>query len=142
MSLWTPSGEHPVDRGRDQPAARPAASGPAAPAGRAGDAEPTEEELRAFEAELAAARRQLEELPAGVVVAQYSLQFYELAAIHLSRTPPALAEASVAIDALAAVVEAVGDRMADGEATVREALRQLQLAYVELARQESSEPSV
>lgn len=96
-----------------------------------------------LEAELAEMRRQLEQTPAGIVVAQYALQFYELAAVHLSRTPPALEEARVAIDALAAVVDAVGGRLGAGEAPTREALRQLQLAFVELSKREGhSEPSV
>ena len=90
--------------------------------------------MAALEAELAEVRRRLEQLPAGVVVAQYSLQFYELAAVHLSRTPPALDEARVAIDALAAVFERVGTDMGDAAATVRDALSQLQIAFVELTR--------
>jgi hypothetical protein len=125
-TLWTPGGEHPVDR--------PKPGGDAPPPRRA-QAEPTAGDAEAFEAELSAAREQLERLPAAVVVAQLTLQLYELAAIHLSRTPPALGEAQVAIDAMRAVVEQLGPRLDENEATLREALRQLQAAFVELSGQ-------
>ena len=68
----------------------------------------TEAELRA---ELDEARRRLAEVPAAQVVANHAMGLFELGAIHLSRQPPDLGEASVAIDAMAAVVDAVGDRL-------------------------------
>ena len=49
-----------------------------------------------------------------------------------SPTPPRLAEASVAIDALAALVETLGDRLAPHDLALRDALAQLRLAYVQL----------
>jgi hypothetical protein len=127
VTLWTPGGEHRVER-EQPPAPEP---GPGAAAGGDDDAE-----RAAFEAEMAAAREQLESLPAGVVVAQLTLQLYELAAIHLARTPPALDQAQVAIDAMAAVVERVGSRLEDAEATLRQGLTQLQAAFVQLAERE------
>jgi hypothetical protein len=130
MSLWTPGGEHPVDRGG---APQPPPTAPGAPGAAAGDVDEARARA-AYEAEMAAARDQLEQLPAGVVVAQLTLQLYELAAIHLARTPPALDQAKVAIDAMAAVVEGVGGRLADAEPTLRDALSQLQVAFVELSR--------
>jgi hypothetical protein len=151
-SLWTPSGEHPVDRpgaGASGPAPRRPApdSGPGAPpdAGRA----PTPEELAAAERELTpeeraaaeeyarqieAAREQLLSAPAGLVVGQQALQFYELAALHLSQPEPRLDDARTAIDALAAVVGALGPRLGDAEPTLRQALNQLQLAFVEQSK--------
>jgi hypothetical protein len=140
-SLWTPSGEHPVDRPGDRgragtPPPPPQQAPPGAPPG----AEPDDRELtpeeRAVAEEYArqvdAARQQLIEAPAGVVVGQQALQFYELAALHLSQPEPRLDDAQVAIDALAAVVERLGGRLGEAETPLRQALNQLQLAFVEV----------
>ena len=53
------------------------------------------------------------EVPAEVVVTNHVMGLYELAAIHLSAEQPDLAAASLAIDAMAAVVEGLGDRLGD-----------------------------
>ena len=70
-------------------------------------------------------------MPAGVVVGQQALQFYEVAALHLSEPEPKLEEARVAIDALVAVVEKLGDRLGEAQAPLRQALNRIQLAFVE-----------
>jgi hypothetical protein len=57
---------------------------------------------------------------------------YELAAIHLSSEPPAFSEAEVAIDGMSAVVEALQGRLGENEPTLRDALSQLRVAYVQL----------
>ena len=64
------------------------------------------------------------------LVANHLMGFYELAAIHLSQQPPDLSEASVAIDALAGVVDTLPGRLGEAEATMRDALHQIRLAYV------------
>ena len=56
-------------------------------------------------AEMDEVRQQLASVPASVVVANHAMGLYELAAIHLSSQPPNFAEAQVAIDAMAAIVE-------------------------------------
>src|SRR5829696_2191286 len=150
MSLWTPSGEHPVDRpGRSSTPPRtprqapPGAGGGAAAAAAAAGI--TEEELAelspeeraqldAMASQVEDARRQLLSAPAGPVVGQQALQFYELAALHLSQPEPRLADAQIAIDALGAVVETLGSRLGPAESPLRQALDQLRLAYVEVAR--------
>ena len=95
-TLWTPSGERPV--GRDD---RPAA--PAAPERRSREA--SDEQLAA---EMAEAQRQLLAAPVSVVVANHCIGLFQLAALHLNQPEPDLEQASVAIDALAAIVEALG----------------------------------
>ena len=139
-SLWTPSGEHPVDRpAPDAPPTAPP-SAPRAPGGPppGPDLSDLSPEERAAAEEYARqvdeARRQLLELPAGPVVGQQALQFYELAAMHLSQPEPRLEDARTAIDALAAVVERLGSRLGEAETPLRQALNQLQLAYVEVAK--------
>jgi hypothetical protein len=139
-SLWTPSGEHPVDRpAPDAPPTAPP-SAPRVPVGPppGPDLSDLSPEERAAAEEYARqvdeARRQLLELPAGPVVGQQALQFYELAAMHLSQPEPRLDDARIAIDALAAVVERLGSRLGEAETPLRQALNQLQLAYVEVAK--------
>jgi hypothetical protein len=139
MSLWTPSGEHPVDR----PTPREPAEPPPSTAGAAGggpvadEAELSPEERAAAEEyarQLDEARRQLLELPAGMVVAQHALQFFDVAGLYLSQSPPRADDARVAIDALAAVVDRLGPRLGEAETPLRSALHQAQLAFVEAAR--------
>jgi hypothetical protein len=138
-SLWTPGGEHPVDRpGTGQPSSPPREQpSDAAVGGPPGaERELTPDERAAAEEyarQVEAAREQLLAAPAGVVVGQQALQFYELAAMHLSQPEPRVNEARVAIDALAAVVEALGPRLGEAESALRQALLQLQQAVVEIS---------
>jgi hypothetical protein len=134
MSLWTPDGERPVRR---QPAAeppRPTAAEPPRPTDlRLEDL--SEEERKRAEAlasELAEVRAQVAATPAEVIVTNHLMGFYELAAIHLSQQPPNLSAAALAIDAFTAVLERLRGRLGDAETTLRDALSQLQLAFVEL----------
>ncbi len=126
-SLWTPGGEHPVDRSEDAPApsAEPLVE----------DLGPEErEQVEAMAREMAAVREQLASVPAAVVVANHLMGLYELGTIHLSQQPPNLTEASVAIDALGAVVDRLPGRLGEAESTMRDALQQIRLAYVAVER--------
>ena len=78
------------------------------------------------------ARRRIAEVPAQVVVVNHLMGLYELAAIHLSSVSPKLDEASLAIDALAALVERLGDRLGEETATMRDALSNIQMVYVQM----------
>ena len=122
-SLWTPGGEHPVD-----PSSSPQ-DPPVDPSLEALSPE-DREKAEAMAREMAAVQEQLASAPASVVVANHLMGFYELAAIHLSQQPPNLSEAAVAIDALAAVVDTLPGRLGEAEATMRDALHQIRLAYV------------
>ncbi len=130
MSLWTPGGEHPVD-----PPARASAAEPGAlpPDDGFSELSPEEQaEVRAMQAEMAEVRQQLLEAPASVVLANHAMGIYELAAIHLTNEAPRLQEASLAIDALATLVEGLEGRLGEAEPTLREALAQLRAAYLEV----------
>jgi hypothetical protein len=134
-SLWTPSGEHPVDRpgeGESSTPPRRQAEGPEQP-----ERELTPEEQAAAEAyarQVDAARQQLLAAPAGVVVGQQAMQmFSELAALYLSQPEPRVEDARIAIDALTAVIEALGPRLGEAENALRQTLNQLQLAFVEVS---------
>ena len=104
-TLWTPGGERPVSR---EP--RPGSGPEAAPSAREGAGEPTPEEMQARLAEL---QEQLARTPAEVVVANHAFGLFELAALHLSLQPPQLDQARLAIDALASLVDGLGDRLGD-----------------------------
>lgn len=130
-SLWTPGGEVPVDRSRGASEPPPGPTGP--PPGTGGA--PTEDELAAQAAEL---QRFLLEAPAEEIVAQHAMGLYELAVIHLSQPEPRLADARLAIDALAALVDALADRLGEMGAQLRQVLPQLQMAFVQLADRDAA----
>lgn len=138
MSLWTPSGEHPVDRGRpDEPQTQVGRTAGADDRGTVSldDLTPDQRaQLEDYSRQIDEARRQLLSAPAGPVVGQQAMQFYELAALHLSQEAPRFDDARIAIDALAAVVQALGPRLGEAESPLRQALNQIQLAFVEASR--------
>jgi hypothetical protein len=110
-TIWTPGGEQPVERGDDP------------------TREPTPEELQA---ELAEVQRQLAETPARVVITNHCVGLFNLAALHLNRPDPDFEEAQLAIDALAAIIESLGDRLGDDASTLADALAQIRLAFVQV----------
>jgi len=107
--LWTPGGE-----------STPAPLPPREPDPAAAE--------RAMEEELAAIRN----TPARYVVGNHAIQLFELARIHLTAEPPNLADAQLAIDAMASIVEGLGDRLGDDEGTLSDGLAQIRLAFVQL----------
>jgi hypothetical protein len=78
------------------------------------------------------ARRRLAEVPAEVVVTNHVMGLYELAAIHLSSPTPDLRSAALAIDAVACLVDGLGDRIGENAATMRDALANIRLAFVQI----------
>ena len=140
MSLWTPGGEVSVNR--DHESANP--NGPSrgsVDAGATGvvggpsldELSPEERaEAEAMIAEMAEVQRQIAATPAAHLIANHLMGFYELAAIKLGQKPPMFAEAQLAIDAMNAVLDALGDRLGDDRTTLRDGLTQLQMAFVQL----------
>jgi hypothetical protein len=84
------------------------------------------------EAALAEAKRRVAEAPAEMVVTNHVMGLYELAAIHLSSSPPNLPGAALAIDSVACLVEGLGDRLGPDVATLRDALSNIRLAFVQI----------
>jgi hypothetical protein len=135
-TLWTPSGEH-----------RPAEPDPEVAGGdlgdddfafgRAPDEEPSPEQIE----EMLRARAELASVPVTDIVANHAVGLWQLAVLHLMPDPdpdglpaaPQLDEARLAIDALGALVDGLGDRLAPHDETLRDALSQLRLAYVQVA---------
>ena len=85
------------------------------------------------------ARAQLAEVPAEVIVTNHVMGLYELGAIHLSATPPDLVNAVLAIDAMACLVEGLGDRLGDDAPTMQDALANIRLAFVSIKSQLTGE---
>ena len=81
---------------------------------------------------LAETRQRLAEVPAEVVVVNHVMGLYELAAIHLSAQPPRLFEAALAIDSVACWVEGLEGRLGDEEATLKLALDNIRIAFVQI----------
>jgi hypothetical protein len=126
-TLWTPGGEHePTPRVEGQaPGAEPGAADEVAD-------EEAREQLRQL-------REQLAATPVADIVANHAIGLWELAVLHLSPPEgevPDLEQAQLAIDAMGALVEGLGDRLGRHEEPLREALAQLRLAYVEMSRRE------
>ena len=148
-TLWTPSGEHEVPR--DDPRAAAAAHDDPSDAGH-DDLEVDPEtgmpidprtgepfdpiELAEMEAQLREAQEQLTSVPAAEIVQNHMMGLFELAALHLRRDPPDLAEARLPIDALGLIVENLGDQLPAGD-TLMGALQQIRLAYVEIHKRQA-----
>ena len=92
----------------------------------------TADELERLQAELAASD------PA-VVISNHCYGLFELAAVYLSLQPPRLAEAQMAVDALAGVIEGLGERLGDSAGPLKEGLAQLRLAWVQLAAAQATD---
>jgi hypothetical protein len=98
-------------------------------------ADDTDDLLDEAGAALREARARLAEVPAGTVVVNHVMGLYELAAIHLSATPPKLADAALAIDAVACLVEGLGERLGPETPTLRDALGNIRIAFVQIKGQ-------
>jgi hypothetical protein len=99
--------------------------------------EPTDESadvLGDAQAAIDEARRRVAEAPAEVVITNHVMGLYELAAIHLSADQPDLPSAALAIDAVGCLVEGLGERLGDDASTLRDALANIRMAFVEIKR--------
>lgn len=155
MSLWTPDGEIPVSRRRSDAGSSaappppetgaegpsvgdPLADGVAGVVGAPSLDDLSPDERAQFEQavhQMAEVQKQIAATPAAQLVATHVAGFYELAAIKLGQSKPMFADAQLAIDAMAAVLDAVGDRLGEDVGPLREALTQLQMAFVRLKSQ-------
>jgi glutathione S-transferase len=137
MSLWTPGGEVPV--GPEGAPSEPAGGPDRGVTGRVGgpdlDALSPDEraQAEAMIAQMADVQRQILSAPAAQFVTNHVVGFYELAAIHLGQPQPDLDEARLAIDAMAAVLDAVEDRLGEDGSALRDALSQLQIVFVQVS---------
>jgi len=126
-SLWTPSGEH-------QPDGKPGTGPPAEPGSSPEISQEQLEEFLRFQAEITS-------IPAVDLVANHAFGLQQLAMMHLMQVPnsdgtvtePDLDQAGLAIDALGALVDGLGDRLGNHADGLRESVTELRLAFVELS---------
>ncbi len=141
MSIWTPSGEHQISSqksdgeklGNESPEnENPENESPGAERTKLPE-ELTAEEQETLAREFEETRGRIASTPVEQIVATHIIGLYELAVIHLRNEPPNLDQATVAVDALAAVVQAVGDDLGEYEEAARNALAEIQMAYVNVS---------
>ena len=96
------------------------------------------EQLAEMEERLREAQEHLVSVPAAEIVQNHMMGLFELAALHLRRDPPDLAEARLPIDALGLLVDNLADQLPAAD-TLRGALQQIRLAYVEVHKSQSAE---
>ena len=96
------------------------------------DEELTDEEVAA---ELRRVRAEISGTPVADIVANHAVGLWQLAVLHLtpdSGEEPRLDEAGLAIDALAALVDGLGERLGEHADSLRDGLTQLRLAFVQV----------
>jgi hypothetical protein len=138
-TLWTPSGEHRPEEPEPDPAEGPGHEfeGGGLDYDPSSGEEPSPEQI----AEMLRSRAELASVPVTDIIANHAVGLWQLAVLHLMPdpdpeglpAPPRLDEARLAIDALGALVEGLGPRLAPHDETLRDALSQLRLAYVQVA---------
>jgi hypothetical protein len=119
-TLWTPGGEQPVGR---EPSPDPSGR-PDGPGGAAGLSDEEQQAVQMLEAILAT--------PVSAVVVNHAVALLELAQLHLGVVPPNLAEAQLAIDAGAALIEGLSGRLGPDEVELKAGLAQLRMAFVQI----------
>lgn len=139
-TIWTPSGERPIRREPEpEPPATPRRPAPGEAGTRApqgGEAVPDEE----LAARMMEVQQELLRTPAALVVANHCIGLFQLGVLHLEQETPNLAEAKLAIDAMAAVVETLGPRLGKDADPLREALTQIRLGYVQRQQEAAGPP--
>ena len=143
-TLWTPGGEIPVGDGPgtdDRADASPTADADASEFDLDSLSPEDREQAEEYIRQMADARDRLKQTPAAVVIANHAMGFYELAALHLTSQPPNFAEATVAIDALGVLMDGMQGRLGEPEATLREGLSQIRMAFVQLKSESTEDPA-
>jgi len=139
-TLWTPDGEHEVGREKGSQRGAPAEQSPLSAASEDDfdddGPELTEEQV----AQMRELEEKLAQTPAAVVVANHAYGLFELAALHLGRRPPNFEQAQLAIDAMGALVEGLGDRLGDHGRQLQDGLTQLRLAFVQVRNAADNPP--
>ncbi len=75
----------------------------------------------------------LRDTPVETILANHIFVLLQLAALHIATTPPDLAGAQLVIDTLSAIINAGGERLGEHVALYRNALAEIQQAYVRAA---------
>ena len=138
-SLWTPSGEHVPDDERSGAAGAQGDPGHAAER-TPGDGVTPSPESEAMEEAMREVRAELATTPVADLIANHAIGLWQLAVLHLSPEEGQavrLDEAGLAIDAMAGIIEGVGDRLGETAEPLRDALAQLRVAFVQISERAS-----
>ncbi len=78
-----------------------------------------------------------------IIIANHCFGLFELAALYLSENPPRLIPATLAIDALAGLADALKGRLGGQEQEIRDGISQLRLAFIQVSplADQAAEPS-
>ena len=88
-------------------------------------------------------RAELAGTPVADLVANHAIGLWQLAVLHLTPeegAPLRLDEAGLAIDAMAALVDGLGDRLGENATPLRDALAQLRMAFVQVSERAGARP--
>ena len=144
--LWTPGGDNsPQNNSSEQVAKNDQAEQEmASDDAFAGMSE--DEKAQALE-QITKMRAELLETPAKDIIGNHIVGFYELATVHLSEATSLtgaekearLSQASLCIDAMAATLSGLGDRLEQHKDPLAAALSQLQMAFVQVRNDDATE---
>ncbi len=138
-SLWTPSGEKPVESSASSSGSRATDRSPVPPhdhrdhGAHDHDGHDGHDEA----AELAQLQSELRATPAADIIANHAIGLWQLAVLHLGLDDPSMAnlpEASLAIDAMGAMVDKLAGRLGAHAEPLTDALTQLRMAFVQQSR--------
>lgn len=134
--LWTPNGEIQPENSENKADHNEVAKSPMDEAFEG----MSEDEKQAALEQITQMRGELLSTPARDIIGNHIVGFYELASVHLSEAAGAqgteresrLKEASLCIDAMASVVQGLGDRLDQHAQPLSAALSQMQLAFTQV----------
>ena len=140
MTLWTPDGEKEIKKDVPTEEATADHAHEHGPDCDHGDAEQEltpeqKEQAEQMAKQMAEAREQILGAPASTVLMNHAFGMYELAAIHLTADEPKLEEAKLAIDCLSSIAKELEGKLGEEEQTMKEALSQIQMVYVQRKEQ-------
>ncbi|MGB0676680.1 MAG: hypothetical protein ACPG7C_03935 [Ilumatobacteraceae bacterium] len=99
----------------------------------------TDDDYAELDRELQEARARVAEAPVETVITNHAVGLYELAAIHLSASPPDLEAAALAIDAFACLIEGLAGRLGEESSTLEAALANIRMAFVQVKQMTAGE---
>ena len=99
----------------------------------------TDDDYAELDRELQEARARVAEAPVETVITNHAVGLYELAAIHLSASPPDLEAAALAIDAFACLIEGLAGRLGEESGTLEAALANIRMAFVQVKQMTAGE---
>lgn len=94
--------------------------------------DPDDAQFAELDRELQQARARVAEAPVETVITNHAVGLYELAAIHLSASPPDLESSALAIDAFACLIEGLAGRLGEETSTLEAALANIRMAFVQV----------